>query len=283
MIPGPVSKPTGPDTALLLDGYPTFADRSAWRAAHPNTPEPAPCDKSRALILFDPPADAFHVIDLQNRATPEVGPFAGPNLPNDAQTFPAWTGNGPTDAVLHRSPNFSEPLMPLDLCTAAEAAFVVAQLNASEGISATLVGDYSAPGESVDYKTETRRRFGVNVNGSVLYAARFYALIASKVDAQCNSQAGGVGAPGSFVADAGAAYTGYLWVPQAPPTEVLGKPCREMVPPEFIGPSPNPSDLGALMVQVPATAPATGASSDEAKLDEILAEEKKIEGALGIK
>lgn len=191
------------------------------------------------------------------------------STPNLWGGWPALEPPAPSPAMGQNPPTLPFPVNVANLCTLARAVAVEMALNAS-GIPATMGGDDpSAAGyATVDYGSETRRFFVVIVNGQKYLAA--------PLDAQMSVN--GVGAPGKFTFDG----TNFQWHP-APPildTDYLRKPCRSLAAGESIQIT---GLTGGYLLTNSAAAPAAGASSDKAELDQILAEEKKIEGALGIK
>lgn len=195
--------------------------------------------------------------------------------PNLWGGWPTLGPPAPSPAMAQNPPTPPFPVNVAYLCTLAQAVAVEMALNAS-GIPASMGGDDpSAVGyASVDYGAEARRFFVVVVNGEKSLAAPLYAQMCIN----------GVGSPGKWSTNG----LDFTWHP-APPildTDYLRKPCKN--------PEPGVSFVldaihGGWMLEQ-AAAPAAGASSDKAELDEIkaevdqvLAEERKIEGPLGIK
>lgn len=288
MIPGPIppSQCPAPWTALVLDGITHYADRSAYLAAHPSAILPY-CDPNSPVCDFDPatipaefrgPTGGFGQVNLGTGEVFEI--HATLNLPNDANTFPAWTGNGPTSATWTATGNPQvNAVQSADLCTLAEAARVVAMLNAS-GYTASAPADASINPQSGYYPNanwglEARRPWSTVVNGTLYMCAWIYAVMSDK----SGGKVAGVGAPGTLALDG---TNRWVFTPQPPPATKITEPCRFLVPPEILARSSSSPMAGVELTRSDlAQAPGSDAGT-KSELDQILAGEEKIEKALGI-
>lgn len=289
MIPGPITQSPASTEVLLLDNITHYANRSAYRAANPSAPELGPCDPSRPIVDYDmtavppefrAPNGGVYTIDLAKNSVDAI-PYEPLNLPNDNLTFPAWENSPTTPArVQANPPTPATGVNAANLCTQAEAQFVVGTLRAS-GFSASDPADSAlTDGGSYEWNGEPRRPWSTVIQdypGS-FFCAPLYEMIADK--AQGN--AGGVDAPGKFTDSAGNGL--FHWTPQPAPTSTLPAPCRPLVPPEQIqlvqvGLSYQPM----LTLGTPAPAASTGSglsAADEAALQEIPQIEKELEALL---
>ena len=178
-------------TGLALPGCPTYQDRAAFRAANPNRPEPPAFNSALPPILYVPPSGTFLVLDLNTAGQPgggfrTVGPFTGPNFPDDSAEFKPWVNPGTTDATVQPEAMPAQPVPTQYLCTLSELQALETSLlssGAEIGPSNTLPiqGAYN-------WGSEQRRIFALKVNGHDYYAAQLYALMSAR----------GVGAPGSW-------------------------------------------------------------------------------------
>lgn len=288
MIPGPIpsSQCPAPWTALVLDGITHYADRSAYLAAHPGAILPY-CDPSSPVCDFDPatipaefrgPTGGFGQVNLGTGLVVEI--HATLNLPNDADTFPAWTGNGTTSATWTATGNPQvNAVQSADLCTLAEAARVVAMLNAS-GYTASAPADASINPQSGYYPnanwlangaTESRRPWTTVVNGTLYMCAWIYAVMTDK----SGGKVAGVGAPGTLKLDG---TNRWVFTPQPAPVTKIAEPCRFLVAPEILARSSSSPMAGVQLTRSDLAQAAGTDAGTKAELDQVLAEEKTIEG-----
>lgn len=289
MIPGPIpqSQCPAPWTALVLDGIIHYADRSAYLAAHPSAIL-VYCDVSSALCDFDPatipaefrgPTGGFGQVDLAAGEVREI--HATLNLPNDADTFPAWSGNGPTSATWTATGNPQvNAVQSADLCTVAEAARVVAMINASGGYTASSPADASINPQSgyypnANWGAEPRRPWTTVVNGTLYMCAWIYAIMTDK----SGGKVAGVGAPGTLKLDG---TNRWVFTPQPAPVTKIAEPCRFLVPPEILARSSSNPMAGVQLTRSDLAQAAGTDASTKAELDQILGDEQKIEKALGV-
>lgn len=287
VIPAPPSNYPQPWTALIIPGFPEYQTRAAFRAANPQFPEPEPFDPKLPQIKYVPPAGHFLVWSGKDLVS--VGPFNGPNLPNDDKTFTLWSNDPNTPA---KQDSGSMVPAQIYLSTQADALKLLGQL-ITAGFQVKWLGDISAQLGFV-MNGETRGAFAIEIGQARYMVAEILAGSWGKY---------GEGAPVVFnFTDAPqdptvGEFTCTLTTYDYANLPELTQPCRALIPgKEQISAAGGLFQAGQYVLDsIPSSIgyPSEGGGltpGQQAEMDQILSEEQKtkqeldeIAGALGQK
>ena len=219
--------------------FTNYADRAAYLAAvgtqappfNPALPIKAwadPAPGGQPYLMFDATALPAHSVEV---AVP-VSAARAVNLPG-AYKYPEYVAQ-PTVAVVVGPYGALGPVNPAELCEQADAQALAVTFSALYGKAVTVVDNTTAGIYWVEYGTETRRMWGLQVAGGPLFDFAQAFIIA-----QCQQY--GVGSPGTWamVSNNGnppAMIPSWVPAPQvtaAPPNAVtLPVPIRPLLPNE---------------------------------------------------